>query len=222
MEEPVEHDVLLELLGEATVQDEAAQLVVLLLEVAPGQRVLDACAAPGGKTSFVYELTGGGAKIVAVDVSPKRVSILRDALSGTNVDIIQADLKAVSFSEGFDRIVLDAPCSSLGVVRKNPDVKFHVTAERLKDLQEKQLQLLESAGRFLSSGGVLVYSVCSFEEEETTEVVKRYLNKYPDFFIIKDRQPSFVKPFISEEGYFYTFPHRHHMDGHFAVKIGRK
>jgi 16S rRNA (cytosine967-C5)-methyltransferase len=222
IEGPLGHETLIGLLDYASVQDEAAQLIVLFLGPEKGQRILDACAAPGGKTSFIYELTEGRAKIVAVDENPSRVSLLRQRLQGTGVDIIQADLRALSFSEPFQRIVLDAPCSSLGVVRKNPDVKFHVTEERLKVLQRKQIELLETSAGFLSPGGVLVYSVCSLEPEETEEVVRQHLNKYTDFFIIKDQPSQCLEPFVNKEGYFYSLPHRHNMDGHFAVRIGRR
>jgi len=210
---------------EAMVQDEAAQLVTLLLEPEKGERILDCCAAPGGKTSFIAEIVEEDADIVAVDISRERVKMLKENLSmlGHNsVSIIQADVRSLIFREGFHKIMVDAPCSSLGVIRRNPDVRYRHTEDDLRRFKEIQLALLLSASKHLIKGGVLLYCVCSFEPEETYQVVEVFLNKRKDFFIIKDMIPKNIKPFMDRRGFFITFPHRNQMDGFFGVRFIRK
>jgi 16S rRNA (cytosine967-C5)-methyltransferase len=217
-------DILRQIVGDVMVQDEAAQLVTMLLAPEPGHRVLDACAAPGGKTAFISELTKGEVTLVAVDMGSERVALLRDNLKVAGhqkVDIIEADIRKLSFGIPFHRIMLDAPCSSLGVIRRNPDVRYRYREEDLKVFKQRQVELLASVSRYLLPGGILVYSVCSFEPEETHEVVEEFLNKNDDFIIIKSTD-RIHKPFIDERGYFFTFPHRHKMDGHFGVRLTRR
>jgi|Deesub1362B_J571_1020462.scaffolds.fasta_scaffold00078_18 16S rRNA (cytosine967-C5)-methyltransferase len=217
-------DILRQLMGAVMVQDEAAQLITMLLEPEPGQRILDACAAPGGKTAFIIELTGGKASLVAVDMDSERVALLRDNLRAAGyqgVDIIKADIRRLSFGIPFHRIILDAPCSSLGVIRRNPDVRYRYGEKDLKVFKQRQIELLSSVSKYLLPEGILVYSVCSFEPEETLEVVEEFLNKNGDFIIIKSTG-EIHKPFVDEKGYFFTFPQRDKMDGHFGVRLTRR
>ncbi len=211
--------------GSIYIQDEAAQLVSYLLSAEPGMRILDACAAPGGKTLHIAELTGDRAEIIAVDQNPLSVKLMEENIRAGNyqsIRLIQSDILKFRPERPFHRIVVDAPCSSLGVIRRNPDVRYRHNEHNLKDFQKRQLEILLYVSEFLISGGVLLYSVCSFEPEETTEVVKLFLNKKRDSFII-DRQPVSVIPdeMLSGEGFFSTVDFINEMDGFFAVRFKR-
>ncbi len=213
------------LIGTVYVQDEAAQLVSYLLNPEPGKRILDACAAPGGKTLHIAELTGDRAEIIAVDQNPLSVRLMEENLRAgkyRSIQIVQSDILKYKPDEPFQMILVDAPCSSLGVIRRNPDVRYRQDEKGLLEFQKKQLEILLHVSGFLKKGGVLLYSVCSLEPEETTEVVKLFLNKKGDSFII-DRRPVSVIPdsMISSEGFFSTVSFIDEMDGFFAVRFKR-
>ncbi|HYA26408.1 MAG TPA: 16S rRNA (cytosine(967)-C(5))-methyltransferase RsmB [Thermodesulfovibrionales bacterium] len=205
------------------VQDEASQLITYLLEPRPEEMILDACAAPGGKTSHIAQVMGDRGKIIAADTDEKRLDLLKENVSNlgiTSVSTMRANILNCSFEKTFDRILLDAPCSSLGVIRKNPDVKYRHASRDLPAFREKQIGLLRSVARFLRRGGVLVYSVCSTEPEEGEEVIKEFLKDSRDFYII-DTTLSFLRGFV-KNGFFRTYPHKNDMDGFFGVRLCRK
>ncbi len=205
------------------VQDEAAQLITRLLEPSPGERILDACAAPGGKTTHMAQLMEDRGEIIAMDTDERRLGLLRENVSNlgiSSVKILRGDVMKYSPDKPFDRILLDAPCSSLGVIRRNPDVKYRHPSRDLLAFRAKQSELLRSVARFLRPGGILVYSVCSTEPEEGEEVTKEFLKDSPDFYII-DTTLSFLRGFM-ENGFFRTYPHKNDMDGFFGVRLCRK
>ncbi len=224
------------LLGEVFVQDEGAQLITYLLRPEPGQRILDACAAPGGKTTHIAELTSDRAEILALESSPERLRTLKDNIARWgigSVETVLADLRTFTPSvRGFHRVLLDAPCSSLGVIRRNPDVRYRHTPGALRRFQDRQIELLTAAGRHLLPGGMLLYSVCSTEPEEGEEVIRRFLHKEDDFFIIDtdggDRSScpfpveSKLQALFGGDGFFRTYPHRNDMDGFFAARLSRR
>lgn len=210
------------------VQDEAAQLVSYLLDPGPGDRVLDACASPGGKAIHMASLMKDRGEVLAVEADAKRLARLTD-------NVCRSGLRSIRVRQGdamklggpgdplFDRILLDAPCSSLGVIRRNPDVKYRHEEAGLKKFGDKQLGLLSAVSGLLKPGGLLVYSVCSTEPEEGEDVVRGFLHNHDDFSII-DGCFDFLKAFeVREEGltYYRTYPHRHGMDGFFAAKMTR-
>ncbi|HDH01555.1 MAG TPA: 16S rRNA (cytosine(967)-C(5))-methyltransferase RsmB [Nitrospirae bacterium] len=224
------------LLGDVFIQDEAAQLVTYLLQPQEGQAILDACAAPGGKTTHIAELTGDRARVYAVESSAERLGILQENVRRQglgSVKMICSDIVEFKPPEGFHGILLDAPCSSLGVIRRNPDVRYKHSPEILRRFHEKQVEMLTAVSRHLLPCGILVYSVCSTEPEEGEEVIRSFLHKEREFFIIEDTEslPSTydkgpavdnLRELINDEGYFRTYPHRHDMDGFFAVRLSRK
>lgn len=214
------------------VQDEAAQLITYLLNPLQGERILDACAAPGGKTTHIAGLMKDKGEIVAVESDGKRIKKLEENISKSgikSVRVIQGNVTVLKDIGFFDKILLDAPCSSTGVIRRNPDVKYRHAAKDLLRYGEIQSGLLNAVSRFLKPGGILVYSVCSTEPEEGEDVIKKFLHENHNFSIIEDDQ--FLKPwkflnfFAIRDGHgnlFYrTFPHKHEMDGFFAARLKR-
>ena len=166
------------------VQDEGAMLVAPLCRAQPGQRVLDACAAPGGKTTHLAQLMGDTGQILACDAQASRLRLLAAnvrRLGLTNVTPVASDgTGPPPWSGGFDRILVDAPCSGLGVLSRHPDIKWRRGSEDLQGMQRTQLGLLEAQRRCLAANGLLVYSVCSNEPEETHDVVRTFLERHPD------------------------------------------
>lgn len=206
-----------------TVQDEGAQLISYLLDPAPGERILDACAAPGGKSTHMAQLMKDEGEIVAVDADEGRLRLLREnasALGMKSIRAVCADIVDYTSDTPFDRVLLDAPCSSLGVIRRNPDVRYRHTVPDLSVFKAKQLRLLRSIARCLGPGGVLVYSVCSTEPEEGEEVIKEFLKDSGDSFII-DTAPAFPGG-LMKDGFLRTYPHINNMDGFFGVRLCRK
>jgi 16S rRNA (cytosine967-C5)-methyltransferase len=171
--------------GEASVQDEAAQLAALLLQAAPGERILDACAAPGGKTCHILELQPQLAELVAVDIDSTRLhkvaeNLQRLRLSATLLAADASELAQQLEPASFDRILVDAPCSASGVIRRHPDVKLLRRQEDLRSLADQQLLILRGLWPLLKAGGTLLYATCSIFDEENSQVVHRFLDDCQD------------------------------------------
>jgi 16S rRNA (cytosine967-C5)-methyltransferase len=169
--------------GAFYVEDEAAQLVPYALDPQPGDRILDACAAPGGKTTHLAALMKNQGELFAVDQSQTRVRRIEENCRRLGVRIVRTHL-AASLRElpaPFDRILVDAPCSGTGVLRRHPEGKWQKTAARLPVHQNRQLAILEETGALLRPGGVLVYSTCSTEPEENEQVIDRFCERHPEF-----------------------------------------
>jgi|MudIll2142460700_1097286.scaffolds.fasta_scaffold02841_7 16S rRNA (cytosine967-C5)-methyltransferase len=207
------------------VQDEAAQLITYLLEPKPGERILDACASPGGKTTHIAQMIKDRGEILSLEIDERRIAQLKENVSNlnmTSITLLHRDFRELNKTEkgSFDRILLDAPCSALGVIRRNPDIKYRRRPEDLTEFMKKQLAMLRAAAKMLKPGGSIVYSVCSTEPEEGEQVVKEFLKDSEDFYIIDTTIP-FLKDFM-KEGLFRTYPHIHDMDGFFGVKLCKR
>jgi 16S rRNA (cytosine967-C5)-methyltransferase len=158
--------------GRVAIQDEASQLVALL--VGQGRKILDCCAAPGGKTRVLAE-RNPGAEILAVELHPHRARLMRRLVPEPNVQIVTADLRELAVNAGFDRVLVDVPCSGTGTLARNPEIKWKLRIEDLADLQARQASILPSAMRQVAPRGRLVYSTCSLEREENLDVVEKAL-----------------------------------------------
>jgi 16S rRNA (cytosine967-C5)-methyltransferase len=170
--------------GRISVQDAAAQLAVELLCPRPGQRILDACAAPGGKTCHILERVSGDCRMTAIDISDRRLALVRENLTrlGFSADVRVGDAAEPGAwwdGQRYDRILLDAPCSATGVIRRHPDIKLLRRERDIARLARRQGQLLESAWRMLAPGGILLYTSCSVLREENEDVVARFLVATP-------------------------------------------
>ncbi|MEW6532422.1 MAG: 16S rRNA (cytosine(967)-C(5))-methyltransferase RsmB [Thermodesulfobacteriota bacterium] len=212
------------------VQDYASQMIAPLLAPTAGDRILDACAAPGGKTSHLAALAGNEVSITAVDSDPDRLEDMRKNLArlgAKNVDLKRGDVSDPAFVKDlglFNRILMDAPCSNLGVLRHNPEIKYRIGASESARWAEYQLKLLDSVSSALVPRGLLVYSVCSISDEETTGVVSRFLQHHPQFSVTRPEASESTQPsFINENGLLNTFPPHDEwpMDGFFAARFRR-
>lgn len=170
--------------GWISVQDEAAQLAADLLDLAPGQRVLDACCAPGGKTCHLLEAQAGLDAVVAIDLEAKRLTRVRENLDrlGLDAQLIACDARDTASwwdGKGFQRILLDAPCSATGVIRRHPDIKLTRQADDIAALASLQGELLDALWPTLEVGGILLYATCSTLPTENTEVIEAFLARTP-------------------------------------------
>lgn len=218
--------------GWCYVEDEAAQLVPLLLDAKPGQRVLDACAAPGGKCSHIAALMENQGEIVATDPELRRLKRLKANLRTLGITCVEtveiaheADRTSSWFQDQqrFDRILVDAPCSGLGVLRRHPEAKWQKTSSQLNRHGERQAGILERVARYLRPGGILVYSACSTEPEETTQVVSRFCQDHPEFCRESSVRwlPPHAHSLTNPDGDFLTSGFRYNMDGFFAARLRR-
>jgi 16S rRNA (cytosine967-C5)-methyltransferase len=188
--------------------------------------VLDACASPGGKATAMAAAMNGTGVLVACDIRGRRVDLLARTVrrSGApQIRIVRADAAAAPpFVAGFNRVLLDAPCSGLGTVRRDPDIKWRRTADDLPKLAEAQLAMLRQAASVVAPGGTLIYATCSSEPEENDEVVDRFLASDPSFRQVHpvSMHPA-LGPFVDVDGRFRTLPHRHGLEAFFAAMLVR-
>ena len=209
------------------VQDEASQLISLVVGARPGDRVLDLCAAPGGKATAMAADIGDAGMLVACDVRPRRIRLLRETLTafGLRTDrVVQVGRDGpLPFEPAFDRVLVDAPCSGLGTLRRDPDLKWRRSEAELPVLAAAQEGLLDRAATTVGPGGRLVYATCSSEPDENDDVVDRFLQAHPQFRLAAppDLAPS-VAGLIDERGLLRTLPHRDGLDAFFAAGFVRE
>lgn len=213
------------------VQDEASMLIAHLLDPQPGDRILDACAAPGGKTTHIAALTENRATILALDKHAQRVGLLKQGAERngcTSIEAQQQDLEEFPDHlevENFDRILVDAPCSGLGVLRRNPESRWTRKAADLKSLAALQQKILFNLAPLLKPGGLLLYSVCTFSRAETGAVIDSFLENHREFSLesCAGQVPESWLPLLDSQGALRTYPHRHDaMDAFFAVRLRRR
>jgi len=224
------HETLLDLLrkGQCVVQDESSMLVSHVVDPAAGDMVIDACAAPGGKATHIALLGGTGCRLIAVDKNERRMEAMRKTVSRlgiSNIETIVGDSTRLQdlLSEKAAIIIVDAPCSGLGTLRRNPELKWRRTPEDLDELKRLQISLLCGCSDNLAPGGALVYSVCTFTAEETTGVIEEFLRDRRDF------KPADATPYLPEalrdsadgDGFIQIMPHKHGMEGMFIARLER-
>ena len=191
------------------IQDPSTLFAPNLLGAQPGETILDVCAAPGGKTTFLAQSMNNQGRILAQDVSGDRLKLLRDNCERLGVTCVELVLSS-AFSlqpSAFDRILVDAPCSNTGVMRRRVDLRWRIQPEEILRLQQTQLAVLEQAAARLKPGGVLVYSTCSLEPEENQEVVNRFLYQHPGFKLESERE---LVPFVNN------------LDGAYVARLERR
>ena len=211
------------------VQGEASQLVAFLLDPKPGERVLDACAAPGGKTTHIAELMEDRGELVANDISARGLEKLKEnvqRLGLTCVEAVAADvtqgLKG-QLASPYDRILADVPCSGLGTLRSHPEAKWHREEKDIGRLSRLQRKILEQLPPYLKPGGILVYATCTLTREENEEVVEDFLRDHDDFALENgaDFLPEPARRLV-RGNYFLALPHKHGTDGFFAARMRKQ
>lgn len=212
--------------GLFALQDESSQLAVFLLDPRPGETVLDACAAPGGKSTMIAQLMDDRGVVVALDRHPRKIPLIQENASRLGITSIRATAADATLwepSDGMviDRILIDAPCSGLGVIRRHPEGKWWRSPDDVTRIARTQSAILSRVARLVSPGGVVVYSTCSTTREENESVVESFLARHPDFFMDYPETPL-LGPFRSSDNFFRSWPHRHGMDGFTAARFRRK
>jgi 16S rRNA (cytosine967-C5)-methyltransferase len=209
------------------VQDQAAQLISMMLAPRPGETVLDACAAPGGKATHLAEMMHDRGTLIALDDDAGRIEKIREnirRLGMTIIKTVQGD--AVRYSDGtFDKILIDAPCSGLGVLRRHPDGRWTKSVRTISDRRTLQKQILKNCAELLKPGGAFVYATCTTEPEENEEIIADFMSTKGRDFLIDDCRPYLpprAAPLVGRDGFFRTFPHELEMDGFFGARIVRK
>lgn len=226
--------------GLAVVQGEASQLVVEMLDPQPGERVLDACASPGGKTAAIAARVIRGPLqiseksvpvpdlVVACDPAPRAAERVRASLANAGitegVTFHECAVENLAAGAGtFDAVLADAPCSGLGTLRQHPEIRWRRTPADLEDLAGRQRAILAAAARLVKPGGRLVYSTCTIARIENDDVVDSFLADHPEFSrTARSRLPAGVAALCDEDGTLRTFPHRDGIDGFFAVRMQRR
>ncbi|KDO59125.1 hypothetical protein CISIN_1g009708mg [Citrus sinensis] len=212
--------------GLCAVQDESAGLVVAVVDPQPGQSIVDCCAAPGGKTLYMASCLSGQGLVYAIDINKGRLRILNETAKLHQVNsvirTIHADLRTFADNSTVkcDKVLLDAPCSGLGVLSKRADLRWNRRLEDMEELKILQDELLDAASLLVKPGGVLVYSTCSIDPEENEERVEAFLLRHPEFSI--DPADGLVpSDFVTKHGFFFSDPIKHSLDGAFAARLVR-
>jgi 16S rRNA (cytosine967-C5)-methyltransferase len=210
------------------VQDEAAQLISLLLgPMLPGKLYLDGCAGLGGKTSHLAQMLPPESSLSAIEPNPGRLMKLKENLErlrlSKTVTIVEGTLDSLlpDNKEKFAGILIDAPCSGLGVIRKHPDIRWNRSPDDLHRYQKMQKALLKTAAQLLAANGILVYATCSTEPEENEEVIKNFLARNPQFELsdCRDVLPENGNRLVGSQGFFQTLPGQDDLDGFFAARL---
>lgn len=219
--------------GHFLLQDEASMLVSHVVHPQTGQFIIDACAAPGTKSTHLAQLIRDQGKIIACDIHPHKLGLIeqnctRLGLKSIETRLLDARNLGEVFPEQADCVLVDAPCSGLGVLRRRPDARWKKSPEQIEELSKLQLAILNSAGQCLKPGGVLVYSTCSLAPEENTEVISEFLRQNSRFHreqilghlpFKPDREEDLA---TAQAGYLQFLPHLHGTDGFFMCRMRRK
>jgi 16S rRNA (cytosine967-C5)-methyltransferase len=216
--------------GAIEVQDEGSQVLAQILGARRGEMVVDFCAGAGGKTLALGAQMRNTGRLYAFDVSEKRLAKLKPRLARSGLSNVhpvaiahERDAKIKRLAGKIDRVLVDAPCSGMGTLRRNPDVKWRQPVEAIAEMHDKQVAILDGAARLVKAGGRLVYATCSLLKEENDAVAEQFIAGHPDFHLVPMSQVLAEQKIDLEMGdYLKLLPHKHHTDGFFAAVFERK
>lgn len=209
--------------GIITIQDESSMMPAIVLNPKPGERVLDMCAAPGSKTTHMAEIMNNKGQILATDIHPHKLALIEENCERLGINIVQTapidgrKAAATMQPESFEAILVDAPCSGLGVIRRKPDIKYTKRKEDFDRLQEIQLELLNNAVPLLKRGGRLVYSTCTVSKKENEETVEAFLASHPEMKLAKIEHLPEILLEKQQDGMLQVFPQDFGSDGFFVA-----
>jgi 16S rRNA (cytosine967-C5)-methyltransferase len=213
--------------GWVSVQDEASQLIAHLVAPKAGEAILDVCAGTGRKTTHLAEIMGNQGSVMAFDISGHKLEALRNAVKKSGITIVDTMIGNAAcdlgnaLREKFDRVLVDAPCSGLGTLRRNPEIKWRISPEDIENLASLQKNLLNSAAPCVRKGGTLIYSTCTLMPEENEKVIEDFLGNHKCFR--RMQPPSVISgQMLDDKGFFRTDPHRQGTDGFFAALLEKK
>ena len=212
--------------GKCTVQDESAMIVAPLLDLEEGQKVIDLCSAPGGKTTHIAEILDNTGEVLAFDLHENKLDLIKEnaeRLGITNIKVAQMDATKlnVNLIGAADRVLIDVPCSGLGIIRRKPEIKWTKKRNDLKEIVEVQRKIMENAWEYLRKDGIMVYSTCTLNKEENEENVKWFLANHKDCEIERvfvGREDNLI---YDSMGTLTILPNEY-MDGFFVAKFRKK
>ena len=209
--------------GNITAQDESAMLTARTMEIERNLQVLDLCSAPGGKTTHIAELMENTGHIFAFDVHENKLSLIKENLkrigiTNTTCDVRDATIYDPNLFEYADRVLIDVPCSGLGIIRKKPEIKWSKNMKDIKSIIEIQRKIMENASKYVKKGGILVYSTCTLNKEENEVNIEWFVDSHPEFKIEPVSYGKFDNINYSDKGYVTIFPNEY-MDGFFISKF---
>lgn len=212
--------------GYFQIQDESSMLVALILDPKPGEYVIDVCSAPGGKTTHMAQLMNNKGYILARDIYEHKLKLIQENARRLGIDIIETQLfnaKEIDqdLLEKADKVLVDAPCSGLGIIRRKPELKYNKKPDDIDAIAKLQLEILANASKYVKKGGYLVYSTCTIEDIENTGVVESFVNHNKDFEIV-DVNDLLPKALKANTKYLKLYPHLHKTDGFFISKLRKK
>lgn len=216
--------------GLFTIQDESSMLAVRVLDPMQNDKILDLCSAPGGKSTGMAQLMRNKGEILSFDIHEHKLALVNKNAKRLGIDIIKTRLKdSTVFDEAFkdygDKVLLDAPCSGLGLMRKKPEIRWSVGQEDILELQKIQMNIINNAANYVKKAGTLVYSTCTISQEENEDIVQYFLKSNQNFILesICKYIPEAIRvDDICSKGYIKLFPNIHGTDGFFIAKLLRK
>ncbi|HHW66769.1 16S rRNA (cytosine(967)-C(5))-methyltransferase RsmB [Defluviitalea raffinosedens] len=210
------------------VQDESSMLVGHILDPKPGEKILDVCAAPGGKATHCGELMNNQGQIFARDIHEHKLTLIRNSAKRLGIEIITTELYDATILDKekvcqMDRVMIDAPCSGLGIIRKKPDIKWKKSSKDIDELVSIQRKILSVCSQYVKPGGVLIYSTCTISEKENLENINWFIQNFDfDLDTVEPYIPETLYCDTSKKGYIQLFPNVHNCDGFFIARLKRK
>lgn len=215
--------------GMYQIQDESSMLIGRVLDPQPGELIMDLCSAPGGKATHAAELMNNTGRIIARDVFQHKLELIEQSCKRLGISIVETQLKDAKeldpvFVGKADRVILDAPCSGLGVLRRKPDLRWKKTPDNFAELAKLQLQMLSKAAEYVKPKGVLVYSTCTVNNSENIDVINAFLKNREDFYLedLSELLPKNLESQSKSLGYAEIFPNIHDIDGFFIARLRRR
>ncbi len=212
--------------GDFIIQDESSSLVGQIMDPKPGSTIIDLCSAPGGKSTHLAEKMNNTGKVIAKDIHEHKIKLIDENASRLGIDIIEAKISDAlkiddSLIDKGDYVLVDAPCSGLGLIRRKPEIKINKKEKDIENLSKLQIKILNNAKNYVKIGGILLYSTCTIERQENIDLIQRFLKENPNFKLvnIKDKIKETDNLDTLEKGYLQLYPHIHNTDGFFISKM---